>query len=172
MLSAEQTWRNLIPLDYDVKEVFLIRVRTEQRIPMFLTYKKGIKLDGSNPTLLYGYGGFLVNISSTPGFFRASRIAMARTWAAFMGCRPASAAEDSTAKKWWEGGLASSNKQNVFDDFDTEAGQMADSQQIHVRTPRNHEIERRSRTAVCFIGAVLKPEFPGLFGAAIARRSA
>ncbi len=36
------------------------------RVPMFITYKKGINLDGSNPTLLYGYGGF--NIPMTPGF--------------------------------------------------------------------------------------------------------
>lgn len=50
---------------YEVKEVFYPS-KDGTKIPMFLTYKKGMKLDGSNPTILYGYGGF--NIPSTPGF--------------------------------------------------------------------------------------------------------
>ena len=53
------------PDDYEVKQVFYPS-KDGTKIPMFLTYKKGTKLDGTNPTLLYGYGGF--NIPLTPAF--------------------------------------------------------------------------------------------------------
>ena len=52
-------------LRYEVKQVFYAS-KDGTKIPMFIAYKKGIQLDGNNPTLLYGYGGF--NISLTPGF--------------------------------------------------------------------------------------------------------
>jgi prolyl oligopeptidase len=51
--------------DYEVKQIFYPS-KDGTKIPMFLTYKKGIKLDGNTPTLLYGYGGF--NIPLTPAF--------------------------------------------------------------------------------------------------------
>ncbi len=53
------------PDDYEVKQVFY-KSKDGTQIPMFISHKKGIKLDGNNPTLLYGYGGF--NISLTPQF--------------------------------------------------------------------------------------------------------
>ena len=53
------------PSRYEVKQVFYAS-KDGTKIPMFIAYKKGIQLDGNNPTLLYGYGGF--NISLTPGF--------------------------------------------------------------------------------------------------------
>jgi prolyl oligopeptidase len=53
------------PDDYVVKQVFYAS-KDGTKIPMFISHKKGIKLDGNNPTLLYGYGGF--NISLTPQF--------------------------------------------------------------------------------------------------------
>lgn len=53
------------PDDYETKQVFYTS-KDGTKIPLFITYKKGIKLDGNNPTLLYAYGGF--NISLTPSF--------------------------------------------------------------------------------------------------------
>src|SRR5205807_9121591 len=53
------------PSAYETKQVFYAS-RDGPRVPMFITHKQGIKLDGSNPTYLYGYGGF--DISLTPSF--------------------------------------------------------------------------------------------------------
>jgi prolyl oligopeptidase len=53
------------PSDFETKQVFY-QSKDGTRVPMFITHKRGLKLDGSNPTYLYGYGGF--NISLTPAF--------------------------------------------------------------------------------------------------------
>ena len=62
------------PAAFEVKEVFYPS-KDGTRIPLFLAYRKGLKLDGQNPTLLYGYGGFDITINPT---FSASRIAFTR----------------------------------------------------------------------------------------------
>jgi prolyl oligopeptidase len=61
------------PSDYETRQVFY-KSKDGTRVPMFLVYKKGLKLDGSNPTLLYGYGGF--NITTSPSFtsFRLAQL--------------------------------------------------------------------------------------------------
>ena len=53
------------PEDYETKEVFF-NSKDGTRVPMFLVYRKGLKLQGLNPTLLFGYGGF--NITTQPNF--------------------------------------------------------------------------------------------------------
>lgn len=98
------------PSDYEVKQVFY-KSKDGTQIPMFLTYKKGLKLDGKNPTLLYGYGGF--NISETPGF-SATRIAWLEQGGVYATANLRGGGE--YGEKWHEAGMRLS-KQNVFDDF-------------------------------------------------------
>jgi prolyl oligopeptidase len=96
--------------DYEVKQVFATS-KDGTRIPMFLTYRKGLQLDGRNPTLLYGYGGF--NISLGPGF-SAQRVALLENGFVFAQANLRGGGE--YGESWHEAGMKL-NKQNVFDDF-------------------------------------------------------
>ncbi|HEY8204023.1 MAG TPA: prolyl oligopeptidase family serine peptidase [Pyrinomonadaceae bacterium] len=98
------------PAAYETKEVFY-NSKDGTRVPMFLTYKKGIKLDGNNPTLLYGYGGF--NITTNPNF-SALRIALLEQGLVFASANMRGGGE--YGEKWHEAGTKL-QKQNVFDDF-------------------------------------------------------
>jgi prolyl oligopeptidase len=96
--------------DYEVKQVFF-NSKDGTRVPMFLTYRKGIKLDGSNPTLLYGYGGF--NITMNPGF-SALRIALLEQGVVYASANLRGGGE--YGETWHQAGTKL-QKQNVFDDF-------------------------------------------------------
>src|SRR5205085_212037 len=95
---------------YETKQIFY-GSRDGTRVPMFVIYRKGLKLDGTNPTLLYGYGGF--NISLTPQF-AAGRIA----WLELGGVLaiPNLRGGGEYGREWHEAGRTD-RKQNVFDDF-------------------------------------------------------
>ncbi|MBL7923781.1 MAG: S9 family peptidase [Bacteroidia bacterium] len=81
------------------------------RVPMFIVHKKGLKRDGKNPTLLYAYGGFNVNLN--PGF-SAARLALLEQGAIFVMANIRGGGEYGEA--WHKAGMLL-NKQNVFDDF-------------------------------------------------------
>lgn len=98
------------PANYETKEVFY-NSKDGTRVPMFLTYKKGIKLDGNNPTLLYGYGGF--NVNNSPGF-SALRVALLEQGMIYASANMRGGGE--YGEKWHEAGTKL-QKQNVFDDF-------------------------------------------------------
>ena len=95
---------------YETEQVFY-ESRDGTRIPMFITHRKGLKKNGDNPTLLYGYGGF--NISLTPGF-SSSRL----TWLEMGGVLaiPNLRGGGEYGREWHLAGTKE-NKQNVFDDF-------------------------------------------------------
>jgi prolyl oligopeptidase len=95
---------------YETKQVFFAS-KDGTRIPMFIVAKKDVKLDGTNPTLLYGYGGF--NISLTPSF--------GLRWLSWIDMGGVFAIANlrgggEYGEKWHRAGTKM-NKQNVFDDF-------------------------------------------------------
>ena len=98
------------PADYETKQVFYTS-KDGTRVPMFITHKRGLKLDGNNPTLLYGYGGF--NISLTPAFNVTDIVWMEKGGVYAM---PNLRGGGEYGEDWHEAGTKL-KKQNVFDDF-------------------------------------------------------
>jgi len=96
--------------DYEVKRVFCTS-KDGTPVPMFLTYRKGLQLNGANPALLYGYGGF--NITTAPAF-NAFRIALLENGFVYASANMRGGGE--YGETWHEAGTKL-KKQNVFDDF-------------------------------------------------------
>lgn len=96
--------------NYESKQVFYTS-KDGTKVPMIVTYKKGTKLDGKNPTILYGYGGF--NISLTPSFSISNAV-----WLENGGVYAVANLRGGGeyGKKWHDAGTKM-QKQNVFDDF-------------------------------------------------------
>ncbi len=94
---------------YESRQVFF-KSRDGTRVPMFVVHKKGLKLDGHNPTLLYGYGGF--NVTLNP-YFSATRVAWLEQGGVFAMANLRGGGEYGEA--WHEAGMRL-KKQNVFDD--------------------------------------------------------
>ena len=95
---------------YESKQVFYTS-KDGTKIPMVITHKKGLKLDGKNPTMLYGYGGF--NVSLTPSFSIANAVWMENGGVYAV---PNLRGGGEYGKKWHDAGTKM-QKQNVFDDF-------------------------------------------------------
>ena len=111
--NYETYWKpniNFKSEDYESKQVFY-QSADGTKIPMIITYKKGTQLNGKNPTILYGYGGF--NISITPSFSIGSTV-----WLEQGGILAIANLRGGGeyGKKWHLSGTKL-NKQNVFDDF-------------------------------------------------------
>jgi prolyl oligopeptidase len=98
------------PAEFEVKEVFYPS-KDGTKVPMFLAYKKGLKLDGTNPTLLYAYGGF--NIAQSPNYSPVAQVWMEMGGVYAVACLRGGS---EYGKTWWEAGKRET-KQNVFDDF-------------------------------------------------------
>ena len=98
------------PNDYETKQIFYAS-KDGTKVPMFITHKKGLKLDGKNPTYLYGYGGF--NVSLTPAFSISNLV-----WMEMGGvfAQPNLRGGGEYGEDWHQAGMKL-KKQNVFDDF-------------------------------------------------------
>ncbi|MGH7652912.1 MAG: prolyl oligopeptidase family serine peptidase [Gemmatimonadaceae bacterium] len=140
---------------YETRQVFYTS-KDGTRVPMFITAKKGLVLDGNNPTLLYAYGGF--NISETPAFSAANA-----AWLEMGGIYALANIRGGGeyGKEWHEAGMLS-KKQNVFDDF-IAAAQYLISQK-YTSTPKL--AIRGGSNGGLLIGAVMTQR-PDLFGATL-----
>ena len=128
------------------------------RVPMFITRKKNISMDGQNPTLLYGYGGF--NIPVTPGF-SASRAALLENNGIYVVANIRGGGE--FGEKWHKAGTKC-QKQNVFDDFIAAAEYLVEKKYT---VPPRLAIEGGSNGGL-LIGACMTQR-PDLFGVCFPR---
>lgn len=108
------------PEDYETKQIFYTS-KDGTKIPMIISHKKGIELNGKNPTMLYAYGGF--NISLTPNFSVPNAV-----WMELGGIYavPNLRGGGEYGKAWHDAGTKM-QKQNVFDDFITAAEYLIDN---------------------------------------------
>jgi len=143
------------PSGFETRQQFYTS-RDGTRVPMFIVSKKGIRLDGSNPTYLYGYGGF--NISMTPGFSPAN-LAWMEMGGVYVVANLRGGGE--YGEKWHEAGTKL-QKQNVFDDFIGAAEWLVANK---VTSPAKLAIGGGSNGGL-LVGAAMTQR-PDLFGAAI-----
>jgi prolyl oligopeptidase len=151
-------WQDTPPLDTSRIESMLVfyPAKDGTRIPMFLSYRKGMKQDGSNPVFLHGYGGF--NIGIGPDYVRS--------WASFIN-RGGILAEagirggDEYGERWHEAAKFG-NKQNTFDDFAAAAEWLAREKY----TTREKLVIGGGSNGGLLIGAMLTQR-PDLFAAAV-----
>ncbi len=147
-----------VPVDfsqYTTEQVFY-ESADGARIPMFLTYRKGLERDGSNPTLLYGYGGF--NVSVTPSF--------STVWMSWLDLGGVLAVANlrgggEYGEEWHQAGTRT-KKQNVFDDFIAAAEWLIENK---VTTAKRLAIHGRSNGGL-LVGAAMTQR-PELFGATL-----
>ena len=143
------------PDEYETKQVFYTS-KDGTSVPMFITHKKGLQLDGNNPTLLYGYGGF--NVSLTPSF-SVSRLVWMEMGGVY--ALPNLRGGGEYGEEWHQAGTKL-NKQNVFDDFIAAAEWLI-----------NHKYTQPEKLAIAggsngglLVGACMTQR-PELFGAAL-----
>ncbi|WP_296945885.1 prolyl oligopeptidase family protein [uncultured Massilia sp.] len=143
------------PDDYETRQQFYTS-KDGTRVPMFIVAKKGLKLDGNNPTYLYGYGGF--NISLTPGFSPAN-LAWMEMGGVYVVANLRGGGEYGES---WHASGTRLNKQNVFDDFIGAAEWLVANK---VTSPAKLAIGGGSNGGL-LVGAAMTQR-PDLFGAAI-----
>jgi prolyl oligopeptidase len=139
--------------DYEVKQVFY-KSKDGTRIPMFISSKKGVKRDGNTPTLMTGYGGFLVDLN--PGW--NPEYAWWLEQGGFF-AQPNLRGGGEYGEKWHQAGMFE-HKQNVFDDFFAAAQYLVDEKYTSV----DHFAIRGRSNGGLLMGAAMT-QHPEMFGA-------
>ena len=148
----------VLPTDvsgFETKQV-IVKSKDGTPVPMFITARRGVKLDGTNPTLLYGYGGF--NVSLTPEF-SAERLVWLEMGGIYAVANLRGGGE--LGKEWHEAGTLG-RKQNVFDDFIAAAEYLVAEKYT---SPRKLAIQGGSNGGL-LVGAVMTQR-PELFAVAL-----
>lgn len=143
------------PDSYETKQIFYTS-KDGTRVPMFITHKRTVTLDGKNPTLLYGYGGF--NIPMTPGF-SISRLAWMERGGVYAVANLRGGGEYGDS---WHKAGTKLQKQNVFDDFIAAAEYLIGNRYC---APDTLAIQGGSNGGL-LVGAVMAQR-PELFGVAL-----
>jgi prolyl oligopeptidase len=143
------------PAQYETQQIFYSS-KDGTRVPMFVSYRKGLTLDGTNPTLLYGYGGF--NVSLLPEFSSAHML-----WMEMGGiyAQPSLRGGGEYGEAWHAAGTKLT-KQNVFDDFIAAAEWLSANKYT---SPKKLAISGGSNGGL--LVAVCEIQRPDLFGAAL-----
>ena len=157
LLPFGETGFSFNPDEFETTQVFYPSLDGTE-IPMFLTHKKGIALDGTNPTLLYGYGGF--NISMTPAFSPSQLVFLERGGVYAVACLRGGS---EYGEDWHRAGMLE-NKQNVFDDFIAAGEWLVESKYT---SPEGLAIMGGSNGGL--LVAACMTQRPDLFGAVICR---
>ena len=157
--GTQDVWSQLkVPVDTSQFTVRQVWYESKDRtlVPMFLVHKKGIRLDGNNPTLLTGYGGF--TISLTPNY-SSTAVAWVESGGVF--AMPNLRGGGEFGEKWHRAGMLE-KKQNVFDDFIAAAEWLIDN---GYTSPARLAISGRSNGGL-LMGAMLTQR-PELFQAVV-----
>ncbi|MBC8105919.1 MAG: S9 family peptidase, partial [Anaerolineae bacterium] len=143
------------PARYETKQVF-VTSKDGTKVPMFLTHRKNISLDGNNPTILNAYGGF--NVSTLPGF-NALKIAWLEQGGVLANANLRGGGE--YGEEWHKGGMLD-KKQNVFDDFRACAQWLIDQKYTQ---PKRLAIQGGSNGGL--LVSAVEVQWPELFGAVL-----
>ncbi|WP_197705862.1 prolyl oligopeptidase family serine peptidase [Filimonas lacunae] len=150
-----KTEAKFVPENFETKQVF-VTSKDGAKVPVFLTYKKGLQLDGNNPVLLYGYGGF--NIAMTPAFSISNVFFMEQGGVYAQVCLRGGS---EYGESWHKAGMLQ-NKQNVFNDLIASAEWLIENKY----TNKEKIAVRGGSNGGLLVGAVMTQR-PDLFKVAI-----